>query len=483
MDGELTNGIYVSATTGNDQNLGTMAAPKATIAAGLAAAQLQGKRDVYVAAGSYTGPLVISGVNGKNIAGGYAPATNRWTRSTINTSLVSHGNPALSITDAGTSLVQFLTFSADPATGTEADGTGKTAYGAQVRNSAVRLELLTLAAGAGAPGALGTDGTPGLPGGSLDVGAHGNNGVQNDGSFYCATGSQPSIGLGGPSACGRTGGAGGAPGLAHSGAGSIGLAGGNGVGPTAGGVGGPAYTDSSAPYATPLTTQNGANGLDGTAGSTAAQPAALGSLTVAGYLAPVTLGGTTGGHGNGGGGGAGGGGGCQDWNILGIFTLCACYTWGSSGGGGGGGGCAGTGGSAGKSGGASVGLMLWDSQVTAKQLTLAAARGGDGGRGGTGGSGSLGGTGGASVQVFGSQGYSGIGGLGGHGGAGGNGGHGAGGTGGSSLNLLRNLPSTGHAGSSINTSQLSFTFGSAGLGGASVGNPGPNGQVVSDQQL
>ena len=483
MDGEVNNGIYVSATTGNDQNLGTMAAPKATIAAGLLAAQQQGKRDVYVAAGNYAGPLQLSGVTGKNLAGGYAPATTRWTRSNINVSLVSHGNPALAITDAGTTLVQFLTFSGDPATGTEADGTGKTAYGAQVRNSSVRLELLTISAGAGAPGANGTDGTAGLPGGSINAGIHGNNGVQNDGSLFCSTGSQPAIGQGGPSACGRTGGAGGAPGLAHSGAGSTGQPGGNGVGPTAGGVGGPPYTDSSAPYATPLTTQNGSPGLDGTPGATAPAPSTVGTLGVAGYLPPITLGGGNGTHGNGGGGGAGGGGGCQDWNILGVLQLCACYTWGSSGGGGGGGGCAGTGGTAGKSGGASVGLMLWDSQVTAKLVTLGAARGGDGGRGGTGGAGSFGGGGAVSIQSFGSQGYSGIGGTGGHGGMGGSGGPGAGGTGGSSFNLLRNLPSTGHTGSSINTSQLSFTFGSAGNGGASSGNTGPNGQVVSDQQL
>jgi hypothetical protein len=232
-----------------------------------------------------------------------------------------------------------------------------------------------------------------------------------------------------------------------------------------------------------LTSQNGSPGLDGTPGSTAPAPASIGSLAIGGYLPPITLGGTNGANGNGGGGGAGGGGGCQDWVILGVVQVCACYTWGSSGGGGGGGGCAGTGGTAGKSGGASVGLMMWDSQVTAKQVTLSAARGGDGGRGGTGGAGSQGGAGAVSLQSFGSQGYSGIGGIGGHGGLGGSGGHGAGGAGGSSFNLLRNLPSVGHLGSSINTSQLSFTFGAAGNGGASTGNAGPNGQVVSDQQL
>jgi hypothetical protein len=478
MDGEVGNGIYVSPT-GDDTYPGTMAQPRRTIAAGVAAALQQNKRDVYVSAGAYSGPVTLTNVSGVNVAGGYAPGTTRWTRSVINSTIVIGGNPALSLTNVDDSMVQFITFRADSATGQEANGDGRSSYGAQVRDSAnLKLELLSISAGDGAPGAAGAPGTSGAPGGN---GAAGVAGCTNDDPnfpYLCNTCSRPSGGAGGTSACGRTGGTGGLPGWkTPNQPGSTGSSGATGQVATPGGSGGPAYNSSGVGYATPLPAQRGADGAPGTPGTNGGAPPPLGTLTAAGYVPATGTAPTGGGHGNGGGGGGGGGGGCIDLVVLGIFQTCWCWTYGSSGGGGGGGGCGGAAGSNGRGGGGSIALMLFDSQVQARNLSLQSGRGGNGGNGGAGGSGGMGGLGASSVHDWGNQGYSGIGGRGGNGGAGGNGGHGSGGAGGPSIGLLRNAAST------INTSQISYSLGTGGTGGMSLGFPGPAGTVVQDQTL
>ncbi|MEW6432268.1 MAG: hypothetical protein AB1730_12245 [Myxococcota bacterium] len=478
MDGEVTNGIYVSPV-GDDTYAGTMSQPKRSIAAAVAAAIAQNKRDVYVSAGSYSGPVTLSNVTGVNVAGGYAPGTTRWTRSPINSTIVVGGNPALSLTSVNDSLLQFITFRADSATGQESNGNGKSSYGGQVRTSTnLRLELVTLVAGDGSPGAAGTPGTDGAAGGNGGPGLAGCTNDDPSFPYLCNTCTRPSGGGGGFSACGRNGGAGGQPGWRTPGnSGSTGSSGVAGLLSTAAGTGGTAYGGASSGYSTPQPNQAGASGANGASGTNGTAPAPLGTLSVAGYLPPLGGAATSGTHGNGGGGGGGGGGGCIDLVVLGIFQTCWCWTYGSSGGGGGGGGCAGTAGGAGRGGGGSIALMLWNSQVLAQNLSLQSGRGGDGGAGGRGGSGGSGGMGSGSTHDFGNQGYSGIGGRGGNGGAGGHGGHGAGGAGGPSIGLLRNSSST------INTSQVSYSLGSAGNGGASMGAAGPAGTVAQDQTL
>lgn len=475
MDGELGNGVYVSPV-GDDLYAGTMAQPKRTIAAGVAAAVAQNKRDVYVSAGSYSGPVTLSNVSGKLVAGGYAPATNRWTRSPINSTIVVGGNPALSLTNVDDALVQFITFRADSASGQETNGNGRSSYGGQVRDSAnLRLELLTVVAGDGSPG---NPGAPGTNGGLAGNGGPGVRGCANDSFLGCSSCSRPVGGPGGSSACGRTGGTGGVPGYKTPGnTGANGSTGVVGQISTAAGTGGTAYGGGSSGYNTPQANQRGTDGTGGNPGTNGTAPNPLGTLSSLGYLPPLGGAATSGTHGNGGGGGGGGGGGCQDLEVLGILNLCWCWTYGSSGGGGGGGGCAGTAGSAGRGGGGSIALMLWNSQVLARNLSLQSGRGGNGGNGGNGGGGTMGGLGWTSVHDWGNQGYSGIGGRGGNGGNGGNGGHGAGGAGGPSMGLLRNGAST------INTSQVSYSLGTAGTGGMSQGFAGPAGTVAQDQTL
>jgi hypothetical protein len=158
IDGEIANGVFV-APRGLDANPGTRKDPKLTLAAAVTAAVTSGKRDVYVAGGTYTGPLEIQGSSGLNVAGGYDQTT--WKRALTNTTTVQGGNPSLKIEGASNVLIQALSF-----VGADGDAVNVAAYGGWVKeSSAVKFESLTLQAGAGAAGLDGTDGTPGLDGG------------------------------------------------------------------------------------------------------------------------------------------------------------------------------------------------------------------------------------------------------------------------------------------------------------------------------
>jgi hypothetical protein len=158
--------------------------------------------------------VTLSNVTGKNIAGGYAPGTTRWTRSPINSTIVVGGNPALSLTNVNDSLLQFITFRADSASGQEPNGDGRSSYGAQVKTSTnLRMELLTLVAGNGSAGANGSPGAPGASGGN---GGNGLAGCADDTYFGCPRCSRPAGGAGGSSSCGRMGGNGGLPGYTYN---------------------------------------------------------------------------------------------------------------------------------------------------------------------------------------------------------------------------------------------------------------------------
>ena len=178
----------------------------------------------------------------------------------------------------------------------------------------------------------------------------------------------------------------------------------------------------------------------------------------------------------GGGGGGGGGSGGSKRTGLGIF-----YTGGAGGGAGGGGGEGGLGGSGGLAGFSSIAMILVNvtafsishSQVTSGNGAVG-HNGGIGGIGGAGGSGGLGGTAVFETLVIGDPG-----GKGGDGGPGGVGGSGGGGVGGASVGILyrSNAPVLGTG--------VTFTIGSAGLGGfaggstTSRGPSGLHGTVVS----
>src|SRR5439155_25976324 len=66
-----TSGVFV-ATTGSDAALGTMLAPLQTLPAAIALAESIAARDVYLAQGTYLGPVVIAVSIPLTLHGGYA---------------------------------------------------------------------------------------------------------------------------------------------------------------------------------------------------------------------------------------------------------------------------------------------------------------------------------------------------------------------------------------------------------------------------
>ena len=70
IDGEENNAVFVS-TSGNDGDDGSRLHPKFSIQAGIDTTDAPGKRDIYVAAGTYTGQVNLAA--GKGVYGGYSP--------------------------------------------------------------------------------------------------------------------------------------------------------------------------------------------------------------------------------------------------------------------------------------------------------------------------------------------------------------------------------------------------------------------------
>ncbi len=466
IDGEVMRGIFVS-TTGADSNPGTKAMPKQTLAAAVTALVTSGKRDLYLSAGTYTGPLALLGVSGVNVAGAYHPMT--WQRALTNQVNVNGGAKALEIEGASNVLVQALRFQG---------GLGApTAYGGWVKESQnVRLESLELRAGNGANGQDGADGSPGTPG---DPGGPGRQGCSRDitgigGACLLAFGfcSNPSAGTGGASGCGFPGGNGGSPTFGPSAPpGTVGSNAPMGTGTGGQGVGGQIGRGPGP------NTSNGTVGAPGTSGTNGAGATTAGGFSMNGFAGSSGSPGTAGTPGKGGG---GGGGGCGGQMVLDASNTCNAY--GSGGGGGGGGGCGGARGEGGLPGGASIGLFLFNANVSAQGVVAVAGNGGAGGRGGQGGALGMGGGGGASpyggnTPFSGTgQGNACVGGVGGAGGSGGAGGHGGGGSGGSVYGLVKNATSMWNP-----ISGTSFMVGSIGAAGTSPGNAGVPG--VSGIQL
>jgi len=437
--GATDPGVFV-ATSGSDASLGTAVAPLATVAAGLAVAQVFGSTQLWVGSGDYAGPR-LDLVSGVSITGGFDPAN--WQPSVLQTHYWATSPVAAQATGliAPTKLERIRLAAAN------ATAPGGSSYALLASSSpglAIVRSALIAGAGAGAPAtANGGSGTNGSSGGI------GNPGCE-DSTFLCSSCSQPSGGLSGLSACGRTGGTGGQPG--HGG--GTGVTGGTGVGGTLGGAGGPSGA-------------NGTVGSPGTPGSVGAGgPGASTFLSAApsGLFGEAGGPGGSGSPGNGGGGGGGGGGGTTD-----------CDSYGSSGGGGGAGGCGGSGGPGGSGGGGSIALYLFGSSAVVSETALEtgpASGGGAGGLGGLGGSGGAGGPGGlyggGSEQDDGGNGA-----AGGSGGAGALGGFGGGGAGGPSIGI-------GCGGGSSLPLDFDniFSLGAAGAGGVSQGNAGSGGVHV-----
>ena len=82
FDGDPEHGVFVSGL-GDDANPGTMAAPKRTLAAGIAAA-IGHEKDVYVTEGVFPETLTVA--NGVSVFGGYDAS---WHRSPSNVTKIT----------------------------------------------------------------------------------------------------------------------------------------------------------------------------------------------------------------------------------------------------------------------------------------------------------------------------------------------------------------------------------------------------------
>ncbi len=437
IDGDESQSVFV-ATYGDDANPGTKSLPKLTIAAGLEAAQAEGKSWVLVGESLHESDG-IELVEGIGIAGGYGFG---WDRDGRAKTSIRGGNPAI----VGRNITAFTPLLGFEVTPTDMPEPGSTVITILLESSPgvvisdVRIVGGTGGDGAdGAAGATGANGNPGAPGGNAPKDNGGVLGLECRGQN-----SPPDPGAGGEDACGGAGGQGGAGG----GSGFENQSGDDGGDGDQGAEGG-AKGGASTPGFTGDNGMSGGTGGPGTGGDDS------GSFEGAMWVGVSGTDGEPGIPGGGAGGGGGGGGG------DGSLPFNPCASWGGAGGGGGGGGCGGEGGGGGQAGGASVGLMLLDSTITIRDCTIL---GGQGGRGGAGGMGGNGGMGGEGANGGNEEENSGKGGKGGRGGVGGRGGQGGGGAGGPSIALYSDTV--------VNPVATDVTMGTAGTGGLAGGAEG-----------
>jgi hypothetical protein len=432
VDGLADAGLFVDPVHGTTGAAGTKDAPLKTLSEALQRLRDSNEAErrplVYLAQGTYAENGLVLDVP-VSLHGGYIGAGN-WLRNATSTTQLNGGSPGLTVLnlpgDAGVILDRLVISSAN------ATEPGAPSIALHVINSqGVRLRHDTLSAGQGAPGQNGGTGTQGLDGG---VGTGGGNAEGRFGGSFGSAGTSLCAGTNANGGFGKAG----ASGFSKGEDGDMGqpsALGGNGG---TGGAAGTATQISANPLIYNCVASPGNDGGIGTSGGEGTPGdggASLGALSGNVWVAAPR--GQTGGTGTlgGGGGGGGAGGGCQ--SVSGLQGAA-----GGGSGGGGGGGCGGGGGEGGSGGGASIAVLLVQSDVVLEGTTVLRARGG--GRGGAGGAGGPGGTGGAGgdggagsfVPTQGPPQYTstgGAGGPGGPGGPGGTGGRGGGGGGGPSV--------------------------------------------------
>lgn len=446
IDGDESQSVFV-ATYGDDANPGTKGLPKATVAAGIAAAIAEGKAWVLIGDSFYDGGFELA--EGVNIAGGYGFG---WKRDGRAKTTLRQASPIVT----GRNIESPTTLMGLEVVGGTA-GPGQTSVAIYLQSSpGVRLSGVRILGGKGGDGARGEQGATGSKGAA---GAKGGDAPVDSGGFWnldCINENSPPIrGAGGEPRCGSEAGRGGQGGRAGF-DGASGAKGANGSQGTPGGAGGTAGSPGLAGK-TGKTGMSGKPGIGGTATGTFVEGQWVGGRGVDGEPGEAGEGGS--------GGGGGGGGDDSD----GLFNGCA--SWGGAGGGGGSGGCGGGGGLGGDAGGASVGLLLLDSDVFIEGCTIIGGTGGRGGDGGPGGEGGSGGAGGAGGDL---EENSGTGGKGGTGGRGGRGGEGGGGAGGPSIGLFSDR--------SLSRTPLDtmITPGQGGLGGSAGGAAGKGADGVAE---
>ncbi len=424
------------ATSGDDEaGEGTVTAPYATLARGVAVAIARGVATgrvhaVAVSRGTYTERLVVS--NGISVYGQF-DAEDMWSRDPANETILENGEVVdgrieaiVADTITAPTVIEGFTVRALAAQSTTRD---VDVYGVRVVGSepvlpdlgGLILRDLDVEAGhasAGSDGEAGAVGEAGVQGGAGENGTKMNGDNSEGGLGAAAVCELVTIedtrggtgGLGGGDdamGCGtyrEDAGAGGAPAAVPS---------------CAGGTAGDACSCvSPIDYDGEPGGTGNACGVASAAGATATASSTRGEI-VEGLWAPsAPQDGTNGAHGFGGSGGGGGGSGCD---ASGYGTT------GGGGGGGGSGGCGGFAGTGGRSGGSSFALFVVDSSIAAPGSSFQSRNAGAGGAGSVGGLGGMPGPGGTG----GTGGYAG--GVGGAGQPGGVGGGGAGGPGGSSI--------------------------------------------------
>jgi hypothetical protein len=436
IDGMACGPVFVS-DDGNDDNDGSSDLAVATLARALALVTAEPERDIYLAAGTYQGPLSLR--DGVGIYGGYEAGS--WLRSPAADTTIRGGNPAVVAVD----LVAGAVLGRVVIVGDDAITAGSDAVAVRVQDAVITMFSVRAEAGDGAAGTAGIDGARGADG---ESGEDGGDGCGFSGLFCGTACPEPAFGFGGPGgAVGTDGGSGGGSGFGEDGGvdGSTASNGGRGGNAGDGGI----FVGTNRDGADGVPGTSGSSGVDGNAGP------------------PGTPGGTGASGGDGRGGGGGGGGAGADFSI-------SCNEFGGAGGGGGGGGAGGRGGTGGGAGGSSFALQVSGrGAVNGTDLTLVAGaggQGGNGGRGGTAGDGGNRGNGGAALPDS-SDTRGGNGGDGGIGGDGGRGGHGGGGGGGNSIALVIDGGSVDIDGDS------QLVAGSAGSGGNSAGVGGQRGVV------
>jgi hypothetical protein len=399
IDGSKGSAVFVSPF-GDDGNDGTMAHPKKTIGAALAAATVGSPpKDIYLDRGTYNETVTM--VPDVNIYGGY-DSTAGWTRSKSNVSEIA-GAPALRASGGVIDEVQLVKLKGHA-------GPDGSAYGAVVVSATVTFTDCSICADDGGPGARGRDGLAGNDGGPGMRGISGSNFIVDEG-FGGDGGQLNGCTVGGKGGDGGRRGTAGQNGLPGEAAGST-VAG-----------GGPGGTPSPA---CSVNAGNGTNGQDGADGAPGGLSPAVPSFgTPDGLRLGRGGNGTAGLPGSGGGGGGGGGAGLDPD----FPAMCTAETSdvGGGGGGGGGGGCPGGIGGGGGDGGASLGVFGFNATLFFVDCTLQVGQGGAGGDGGNGGPGGAKGENSSRGSAYQFSGEGGNGGFGGKGGDSGPGGGGAGG--------------------------------------------------------
>ncbi len=464
-DGVADEQVFVATAGADTATCGAPSEPCASIAHGQGRALALGRSTVGVAAGEYA---AFSLANGVTVAGGFDADFQRGDAATGDVTVVVNGATNAAVGGTVAILADGLTQPSGVrdlvVEGLDA-AAGQHSYGIIARNSgeSLTLDSVHVIAGDGGQGAAGNAGSSATqsaaPGGGTGANAERSaqtcNTTRQAGGGGATTSTPGANGGGGGAggqkdssctlgvcaggACTSTAGLGG--GNAATVVGSAGLAGGGGSRCDCGeaGTGG---------TGNPGRTQHGAGG----------QPtsAAVGTLDGAGLWASNSgIGGTgtLGLDGTGGGGGGGGGGNDNGTDARGA----------GGGGGGAGGARATVAGTGGRPGGASIGILVVNTQPTVIDVTIELGTGGAGGAGGAGGLGQPGGPGG-------NGGAPNSGGRGGNGGAGGTGGHsggGAGGAGGPSIGLA--VGGTG----SVLADAITYSGGSVAPGGSGGGGGVP----------